>query len=76
FLVGHFEGRPTLLGKMCTFLMIVQGLMVLSSLALFEVPMTLLNAGNLIVAILCVLSGGQYVFLGVTEFKAVKAKQR
>ena len=74
--VGHFEGRPTLLGKTCTFLMIVQGLIVLTSLALFEVPVVLLEAGNLIVAILCVLSGVQYVFLGITELKAVNAKQR
>lgn len=74
--VGHFEGRPTLLGKMCTFLMIVQGLVVLASLALFEVPVVLLDIGNLVVAVLCVLSGGQYVLLGITELKAANVKQR
>lgn len=76
FFVGHFEGRPTLLGKMCTFMMIVQGLMVLTSLALFDVPKALLDAGNLMVAVLCVLSGVQYMYLGITELKAANAKPR
>lgn len=74
--VGHFEGRPTLLGKLCTFVMIVQGLLVLTSLAVFEMPTVLINAGNLLVAVLCILSGAHYVLLGVSEVKAAGTRPR
>jgi len=74
--VGQFEGRPTLLGKTCTFIMIMQGLLVLMSLALFPLPELLLQAGNVLVAILCVVSGGQYIYMGVTELKSVKTERR
>ena len=74
FFVGRFEGRPTLLGKLCTFVMIVQGLLVLTSLALFEMPSLLLTAGNAVVAVLCVVSGVHYVYIGIMEINAIKSK--
>ncbi|PCJ47400.1 MAG: CDP-alcohol phosphatidyltransferase, partial [Moraxellaceae bacterium] len=74
--VRHFEATPTLLGKLCTFLMIVQALLVLTSLALFELPAGLLTTGNILVALSCIVSGAQYIFLGVSEAKTVKVTPR
>ena len=74
FLLGGFEGRPSLLGKCCTFVMIAQGLLVLTSLALIKVPDDLLLMGNLIVAVLCITSGMHYIYLGVINLNIVKSK--
>lgn len=67
--VGHFEGKPTWLGKSCTFTLIVFGLLVLVHLALFEISQQFLDWGAWIVAVLCVLSGLHYVYLGIVKTK-------
>ncbi|MCG8667946.1 MAG: CDP-alcohol phosphatidyltransferase family protein, partial [Pseudomonadales bacterium] len=66
-MVGHFEGKPTWLGKICTFTLIVYGLLVLVHLALFSVPQLLIDAGAWLVAGLCVFSGLHYVYLGIVK---------
>lgn len=64
-IVGSFDGRPTMLGKLCTFYLIAHGIMVLVNLALFPVTPALIAFSNWVVAALCVASGAHYVFLGV-----------
>lgn len=66
-MVGHFEGKPSILGKFCTFSLIVYGLLVLVHLALFSVPEAVIDWGAWLVALLCVASGGHYVYLGITK---------
>lgn len=68
-MVGHFEGKPTLLGKSCTFLLILYGLLVLVHLALFPVASQVIDWGGWIVAVLCVASGLHYVYLGIVKTK-------
>lgn len=64
-IVGSFEGRPTILGKLCTFYLIAHGIMVLVNLALFTVPHAVIAYSNWLVAGLCIVSGVHYVYLGV-----------
>ena len=74
-LVGHFEGKPSWLGKICTFLLIVFGLMTLVHLALFNMPSSIMIAGEWSVAVACVASGIHYVYLGVTKSRLHRAEQ-
>lgn len=68
-IVGHFEGKPTWLGKSCTFSSIAFGLLVLVDLALFDISQSIIDFGALIVAVLCALSGLHYVYLGIVKTK-------
>ena len=66
-MVGHFEGKPSILGKFCTFALIVYGLLVLVHLALFKVPVAVIDWGAWLIAALCVASGAHYVYLGIVK---------
>ncbi|MDX1696497.1 MAG: CDP-alcohol phosphatidyltransferase family protein [Ketobacteraceae bacterium] len=66
-IVGHFEGKPSWLGKVCTFSLIVYGLLVLVHLALYPVPVAMIDWGGWLVATLCVGSGLHYVYLGIAK---------
>lgn len=73
FLVGRYEGRPTFLSKICTFLMIVLGLGVLCNLVWTLIPAVWLTYLSYVVVALCIISMLQYTMLGVQGYRA---KQR
>lgn len=66
-MVGHFEGKPSWLGKTCTFMLIVYGLLVLLHLAVLPVPAAIIDWGAWLIAVLCVASGLHYVYLGIVK---------
>lgn len=72
-LVGHFEGKPSLLGKACTFSLILYGLLVLVHLAVYAVPQGVISAGAWLVAVLCAASGAHYVYLGIVKTRESRA---
>ena len=71
--VGHFEGKPTLLGKICTFLLIVYGLLVLVHLGLWQLSPQILIWGAWVIAFFAITSGLQYVYLGFAQAAEAKA---
>lgn len=72
FLVGRYEGRPTLLSKTCTFLMIVLGLGVLCNLVWDLIPTLWLLYLSYTVAALCLINMGQYTLLGIQGYRVKK----
>ncbi len=69
-LTGDFEGRPTFLGKTCTFYLIVHGLAVLVSLSVMKIPAPWIQLSNVLVASLCLCSALQYVYLGIQALRS------
>ena len=74
FVVGRYEGSPTVLSKACTFFMILLGLLVLGNLVwpLLQ-PEWIEGLGALVVA-LCVVSMAQYTVQGVQGYNKVRGK--
>lgn len=73
-LVGHFEGKPSWLGKVCTFVLILYGLLVLVHLAWLPVSPALIDWGAYLVALLCVASGLHYVYLGIVRTRESRSQ--
>jgi len=69
FLVGRYEGSPTMLSKTCTFLMIVLGLAVLGNLVWPLVPPLWLQWLSFMVVALSIISMGQYTVLGILGYR-------
>lgn len=65
FIVGRYQGRPTLLSKICTFALVVLGLGALGDLIWPPVPELLLQGLMALVLILCPVTMLQYTLLGV-----------
>lgn len=66
-LIGQFVGQPTMLSKLCTFLQIVFGIILVLALAGgtgFELARSI-QIMQWAVVISCILSGGQYVLIGL-----------
>lgn len=65
FFIGPFRGRPTLISKVCTFVQIGLGLAMVFQLAVTPLPEWLISFGIYLVVALCIVSGLQYVWIGV-----------
>ena len=73
FVVGRYEGSPTMLSKTCTFMMIVLGLVVIANLVWPLVPPPLLLWLSYLVVGLSFISMGQYTLLGIRGFARKRA---
>lgn len=69
FVVGRYQGKPTMLSKLCTFLMILLGLGVLCNLVWALIPEPLVLYLSYLVVGLCVVSVGQYTWLGIQGYR-------
>jgi len=67
--LGQFEGKPTILGKLCTFFLVAYALIVVASLTILPVSDEMLAAGGVIIAIFCGVSACQYVFIGFMDIR-------
>lgn len=69
FLVGRYEGKPTLVSKACTFCQILVGVGVLAHLAFLPLPdwFFLFYPWGLLV--LCVVSLAQYLKMGIEGYR-------
>ncbi len=76
FVVKRYEGRPTLISKVCTFLMITLGLVVLGNLVWSVIEPVWIQGLSLVVVALCVVSMIQYTIQGVRGYSKVKEAGR
>lgn len=72
-ITGHFEGNPTWLGKISTFVAMTAAVWTLLHLAFWPLPSWLLPALYVLVAVLGIASAAQYVVLGI---RAVRLHDR
>ncbi|MBV1880838.1 MAG: CDP-alcohol phosphatidyltransferase family protein [Pseudomonadales bacterium] len=70
------KGRPTLMGKACTFVQIGFGLITVFQLAVVALPSWVQTGGIYIVVVLCFISGAQYAWIGVTKVREVNLEAR
>ncbi|MBA56085.1 MAG: CDP-alcohol phosphatidyltransferase [Pseudomonadales bacterium] len=68
FVVGRYEGSPTLLSKACTFFMITLGLVVLANLVWPLLEPDWIQAFSALVVVLCIFSMGQYTVQGIQGY--------
>lgn len=64
FVVGRYQGSPTLLSKACTFLMITLGLVVLANLVWPLLQPAWIQGLSVVVVVLCLVSMAQYSLQG------------
>ena len=64
---GPVYGKPTLMGKACTFVQIGLGLVTVFQLAVVPLPQWVQDWGIYQVVMLCFVSGTQYVWIGVSK---------
>ncbi|MEE2732835.1 MAG: CDP-alcohol phosphatidyltransferase family protein [Pseudomonadota bacterium] len=69
FAVGRYQGRPTLLSKACTFLMITLGLAVLGNLVWPLLAPIWIEGLSALVVVLCVVSMGQYTLQAIHGYR-------
>lgn len=65
FAVGEYEGRPTLMGKLCTFCLILVGLGVLANQVFLPLPVLFFQLYPWLLLGLCTVSLAQYGVMGV-----------
>lgn len=70
FVVGKYDGKPTLISKACTFMMISLGLLTIANLVWPVIPADILQGLGWFVALLCVISMGQYTAIAIKGYKA------
>lgn len=75
FLVGRYEGNPTLIGKACTFCQILVGVGVLAHLAFLPLPGWFFALYPWVLLALCVVSLGQYLKMGIEGYRGRKQEQ-
>jgi cardiolipin synthase len=75
FMVGRYQGSPTLISKACTFFMIVLGLLALCNQVWPLAPAVLLMLLSWVVVALSLISLVQYTVLGVRGY-ASKVRQK
>jgi len=68
FLVGKYQGQPTLVSKACTFFEILVGIGVLANLAFLPLPVWFFQAYPWILLVLCSVSLLQYLHMGLQGF--------
>ena len=69
FLVGRYEGKPTLISKLCTFCQIVVGIGVLAHLAFLPLPHWFFQGYPWLLLVLCSVSLLQYVQMGIQGYR-------
>lgn len=69
FLVGRYEGQPTLISKACTFCQILVGVGVLAHLAFLPLPAWFFATYPWVLLALCVISLGQYLKMGIEGYR-------
>lgn len=69
FLVGRYEGKPTLISKLCTFCQILVGVGVIAHLAFLPLADWFFALYPWVLLVLCVVSLGQYVRMGVAGYR-------
>lgn len=70
FLVGRYEGKPTLVSKACTFMLISLGLLTIANLVWPVIPLLALEVIIWVVVSLCLISVLQYSVIGVRGYLA------
>ena len=76
FVVGRYEGSPTLISKVCTFFMIVLGLAVLGNLVWPLIEPFWIQGLSLLVVVLCLVSMIQYTLQGIQGYREMRGKAR
>lgn len=74
FVVGRYEGSPTMVSKACTFFMISLGLVVLGNLVWPLLQPEWIEGLSALVVVLCVVSLGQYTLQGIQGYRKVRGK--
>lgn len=69
FLVGKYDGKPTLLSKVCTFCLILVGLAVLANLVFLPLPPLFFLVYPWVLLGLCVISLLQYLHMGLEGWR-------
>ena len=69
FLVGKYDGKPTLLSKVCTFCLILVGLAVLANLVFLPLPPLFFLMYPWVLLALCVISLLQYLHMGLEGWR-------
>ena len=69
FLVGRYEGKPTLVSKLCTFCQIVVGIGVLAHLAFLPLPAWFFQTYPWVLLVLCTVSLAQYLKWGIEGYR-------
>lgn len=69
FLVGRYEGQPTLISKLCTFCQILVGIGVLVHLAFYPLPEIFFQIFPWLLLVLCILSLAQYLHWGIGDLR-------
>ena len=69
FLVGKYDGKPTLVSKLCTFCLILVGLGVLANLVFLPLPAWFFQGYPWLLLTLCGVSLLQYLHLGLEGWR-------
>lgn len=76
FVVGKYEGQPTLVSKACTFCLILVGLGVLANLVFLPLPDLFFLLYPWVLLVLCGVSLLQYAVLGIQGYRHRHGEQR
>lgn len=69
FLIGRYEGKPTLVSKACTFCQIVVGIGILAHLAFLPLPAWFFQGYPWLLLVLCTVSLAQYLKMGYDGYR-------